>query len=1396
MKAKYIKSIIAAIFAIVSIPSLAESFEEGGLWYEIDANNNGNVIVTKAPSGYSYSKTSYNIPEIITRQGISYTVVAIGDYAFSGLDIESISLPNSVIAIGDNAFYFCSKLIALNLSASLEEIGRFAFANCNKLASVLLPASLEKIGSSAFQGCSSLTEIIIPKSVTDIDSNPFISCKGLSSLRVEEGNKVFDSRNNCNAIIRSESLIAGCLNTTIPEGITAIGGNAFYGLDIESISLPNSVITIGDNAFYFCSKLITLQLSASLEEIGRFAFANCNKLASVLLPASLEKIGSSAFQNCSSLKEIKSFVTTPQDVNENAFYSIAEKVVLYVPIGSADIYKKKTGWKSIENIVEFDPYRFEVDGIYYKVDESNPDNVSVTSGDIKYSGSVTIPSSVTYMDKTMTVTAIGNNAFINCIELESVLLPITITHIGKYAFYGCNSLTSINLPAKIRKIDEFAFCCCNKLSSILLPEFLETIECGAFYGCSSLTEITIPKSVIYISSLYPFGACKLSSLKVEEGNAIYDSRNNCNAILKGDSLIVGSLTTIIPDDITIVGNWAFRHLDIDKIFIPNSVTRIGYNAFENCSNLTDVGFSFSITEIGSSAFNGCSKLSSILLPPSLKEIGMFAFLGCNHLSEVKSFITTPNDISDVFVNIADNATLYIPLNTTSEYQKYENWTKNFKEIKEFDPYRFEADGIYYLIDKSNPDVVSVTSGEIKYSGSVTIPSSVTYMDKTMTVTAIGEKAFFDCKELTSVSLPSTITKIGEHAFQQCLNLTTINVPPSVIEICEDAFANCLRITKLKLPNSLTTIGRFAFWNTGISSITIPKSVKSIGIAAVGACPYLVSIQVEDGNDTYDSRGNSNAIFSGTSLIAGCLTTVIPEGITTLESWSFAHCDFSSINLPSSITKIVDAFISCSHLTSIELPASLMEIGSRTFESCDSLESITAQMINPIELSEGTFNHLYDKATLFVPKESIDNYKKKPGWKDFKTILAIPDDPTIKINGIIYAINIKKGAARVAGVDSIDYVTIESAIEYEGEQYVVNEVCDSAFAGKDIVSVLLPKEITTIGSGVFHNCHSLSAIDWQITQKPSTELVQDITNLNLLFYVTAKNYQPDNIRNIIVGGVASLITLTDANPGNFYCPKAFTAERITYTHRYSLKTEKGVSEGWEAIALPFDVTGYTTEQGNAIKPYASAQSGERLFWLKELTNEGMRDATGIKANIPYLISMPNWEGYQDYYNITGDVTFSAEDVEVPVTSIVPVSWQGRHFTPCFQRLTNYYSYAAINKEFKVEGTYPPGSIFICDHRDILPFEAYIKYDTSSAVKYISIAELCGNATAIQELPLQQEGFHVENGTIYMESLTNSICRVYSLSGQLVKQMTLKKGVNQIHDLNKGLYIINGKKTIIK
>ena len=361
----------------------------------------------------------------LTSVVIGDSVTIIGDYAFKGCtELTSVVIGNSVTTIRYEAFYNCYGLTSVVIGNSVTCICYDAFRFCDSLKEVhisdiaawcnisfgdsdanplyyaenlylngnlvtelIIPNGVTNIGDYVFIGCSGLTSITIPNSVTSIGYNTFddyagwstfLDCSGLTKIIVAADNSVYDSRNNCNAIIKTESntLITGCKNTIIPNSVKSIGGGAFYNCSgLTGITIPNSVTSIGGYAFYNCSGLTSIEIPNSVTNIGSWAFYGCSSLTSVTIGNSVTSIGSSAFKGCTGLTSI-TIGSGIKEISLNAFekcenladvYCLAttvpstgievfsgsypEYMTLHVPAEAINLYKTTWPWSSFGNIV-------------------------------------------------------------------------------------------------------------------------------------------------------------------------------------------------------------------------------------------------------------------------------------------------------------------------------------------------------------------------------------------------------------------------------------------------------------------------------------------------------------------------------------------------------------------------------------------------------------------------------------------------------------------------------------------------------------------------------------------------------------------------------------------------------------------------------------------------------------------------------------------------------------------------------------------------------------------------------------------------------------------------------------------------------------------------------------
>lgn len=600
-------------------------------------------------------------------------------YDVSGL--TEINIPNSVTQIDGAAFCYCEELKKLTIPRSVKSLGKYEDDDDDDVQEPATPTNASKSQYiKHIRKSNANAEEIVPIAV---------ACMSLTSLTVEKGNDLYDSRDNCNAIIEtaSNTLLNGCVNTTIPNTVTNIGMAAFSGFkNLETIVIPNSVVNIGDYAFentglthltlpnsvinigegaFEETELTEVVIPNSVVNIGEGAFNGCDKLTTVYIPNSVKSIGNNAFGGWSAegIKDIYSKIEEPFAIGESVFSDKTKNNgTLHVPYGLIEKYKVQEGWNKFVNIVE------PKSGDIFK--EQTIEGVEMT---------FTI---ISTKDKTCQVGTSSSAPAISNTTMGEVSVPAfadeyKVISVGEYAFLGCTGVTAVNLPASVVTLDDDSFRGCTSLTSFNVSESISYIGRRAFANCINLkdvySEITNPFAIWDDS--FPYD---IATLHVPQGTkAKYKATKGWKKFKTIDSGVLedGDVFAIQTKEgvyLTCqVINWQEKtcrvgdeethdsalysfdendnpiefegDLTIPEKAMGYTIIRIETNALRRYKKLENVVIPNTVKSIGNYAFSECESLKEIILPNGLMEVGERAFNGCTSLQTV----VIPNSVKSI-----------------------------------------------------------------------------------------------------------------------------------------------------------------------------------------------------------------------------------------------------------------------------------------------------------------------------------------------------------------------------------------------------------------------------------------------------------------------------------------------------------------------------------------------------------------------------------------------------------------------------------------------------------------------------------------------------------------------------------------------------------------------------
>ena len=1254
---------------------------------------------------YDVDNETYNAPFFSIRSQI--TSFTFGDrvqhipacLCIYMINLPSITIPNSVTSIGDNAFEYCTALTSITLPNSVTSIGYDAFYMCSSLTSVNIPNSVTSVGSSAFTGCKSLSspvynahcfvymptsyagEYTIPEGIKQIVGHAFFNCSSLTSVK-------------------------------IPNSVTCIRERAFDGCSkLTSVTIPNSVTSIGEYAFRGCSGLKSIIVSNSITSIGYATFSGCSKLPSITIPNSVTSIGGYAFSGCSKLTS----VTIPNSVTsigDKAFYEcVSNKVV--INNSALDIVKGATTYGYIAY------YASEV----YKGNDTIGDFVFAKSDGKDYA--------VMYLGNDYQITlpanyrggsyGIGAYLFRDNTTANSITISNAVTSIGDYAFYGCSNLDVVYIGNSVISIGTSAFYNCpNLYKVIMLPNSVPL-------GITSAFE-SLPGRITYVGNTnYQSGYDVLGKQRVYTNLNSYfsvdgivyalvnPSQRTCDiidcdysdastefsigntVIYKNIALTVDSIninafrnhkkmTKMVVDcNCSLPSHMASGCSSIDTLMITSNVGNIGSNAFSNSSTKSNAYYFINNSgNISSSAFAECDKLYKLVITDSVKDIGTKAFYSCDGVVDANIYNTGEID-SQAFRNSSVKGEAIYYLNNKGAIN--DSAFTNCSAIKTLLIDTCVGHIGQYAFQKCS-GLENVTIKNYGKIGLKAFEGSSTGKPATYVISNVGlidESAFAKCTKMQNLTVNPDVTSIGKYAFQKCTGLTNVTIKNNGIigasafngsstestaiyaisnvgSIGESAFANCTAMKNLTVDASVTTIGQSAFQNcSGLESVTVQNNgmigasafegssttnmatynisnVGSIGESAFANCTKLQKVHFGRQVGDLNQRAFYNCILLD--------SLILPNTVTALGDNVFYNCNnLAYIQLSNSLSTIGDAaFDYCNSLPAIFVPKSVSSIGEGAFRQCTSLSVVGFEDgKNPLLLGRNSANKglFYDCPldSVYIGREVSYQNTEAYGYSPFyrsSTLRSV----------VISDIPTKIETNEFYGCTNLYYVLIGNGAQSIG---------DYAFSGCSAIDYFrFGSQVKTIGAEAFSDCVAMTRLYTYCQQPPicGASALEDIDKWSCTLYIpdgtTTAYAEADQWKDFFFVEENNLkFTITWKNEDGSIFDQTEVSYGLIPTHAAPVKPSTELYSytfaGWtpEVVAATSDAT-YTATYTSELRKYTVTfldEDGTTLSSQEwEYGTTPTCDDPTKPATEQYTYTFAGWT--PEVVAVTGDATYTA------------------------------------------------------------------------------------------------------------------------------------------------------------
>ena len=1376
---------------------------------------------------------------------IPESVTSIGERAFLGCVgfNGSLSLPNSLTSIGKHAFFGCSGFTGnLTIPESVTSIGGWAFQDCSGFTNTItIPNSVISIGYAAFWGCSNINKVISQiLSPIQIDVDVFRGISSDAVLQVPKGtkaqymdytgwtkyfNKIIEEGDDITYSLSISATGNGCVtygettiknqtkSFTIKEGASAtISFTPDTGYKIKSIKLNTTDVTssIKDGQYIISNinsdNTLEVEYEAIMHTLSITASGN----------------GSATYNGTAVRGKTQTFTVNEGTSATVTFDSDAGYRIASVKLNNVDVTTSVANNSyTISNITANTTLEVTFEAIpTYSLSITASGNGSATYNGTAVRGktqtftvnegtsaTVTFAPDAGYriasvkMNNTDVTASVANNSYTISNIMTNTTLAVTFevipptTYTFTISAAGNGSVTydgntvrgkssSFTVVEGTNAIVSFSADDGNRLKSVKLGNI--DITSSVVNNQYTISNIQANTSLEVIFEAIP--TYTLNILATGNGKVSYDGTNIRNqsqnfTVKEGGSAIL----TFTPD-----AGYRVANVKKDNTDVTGQISN-GKLTINNITSNTSVEVTFEA------------------IPPTTYTLtikstgnGAATYEGTSVRGKSSQFTITEGSYATVtFTPDTDNRIKSVKVNSEDVTSSVTDGKYTISSIKE----NTNVEVVFEAIPTYSLNILATGNGKVGYDGTNIRNQSQSFTIKeggsavlTFTPDA-GYRVANVKKDNTDVTGQISDGKltINNITSNTSVEVTFEAIPPTTYTLTIKSTGNGTATydgTSVRDKSSQFTVTEGTYATVTFTPDT-DNRIKSVKVnsedvtSSISDGKYTISSIKENTNvevvfeaiPTYSlnilATGNGKVGYDGTNIRNQSQSFTIKEGGSAVLTFT-PDAGYRVANVKKDNTDVTGQ-ISDGKLT-------INNITSNTSVEV-TFEAIPPTTYTLTIKSTGNGTATYDgttvrgKSSQFTITEgtyATVTFTPDTGYR-IKDVKVNNADVTSSVVDNQYTINKISADTSLEVEFTEDFKEITSAdVNYKVVSYEQQTI--NLESGDYGLTLTVPATVTAydrvwnvVGVEADALNTNLAAIIWN----PEVEFNGVVSNPNLLLYVKNRQYAPSTIKNVVVNGEAEEITLVDAQSGNnFYCPQAFTAKKVSYEHHYGMTTGYNTCQGWETIVLPFDVATILNATAQEIVPYAiwDESSSLRTFWLYNLTASGWQAANSIKANTPYIISMPNNENYDASYNITGNIQFIGNNVQIKASDNLSAVQSGnKSFVPNYQYQETSSSIYALNVNNQWNTNTSPeaeGSTFVRSLRAVRPFEAYLTVEGgTSAPNYIPVFG-DGMPTGIDAKLINSEGVNSE--------------KWYSLDGRKL----------QGKPTTKGLYIVNGRKVVVK